>query len=96
MIAKITFKGPLVISMGRSEVSITIEQSDYAPLRAILTKLIETYPEIRKMWMTPKAIAQETLILSNGTDVSLMGELDANINDGDSILIIPLIHGGSQ
>ncbi|MHA1770918.1 MAG: MoaD/ThiS family protein [Candidatus Thorarchaeota archaeon] len=95
MIIKISFKGPLVISMGQSEVSMPLEQPDSASLKTILTKLIETFPEIRKMWLTPKAIAQETLILSNGTDISLMGELDANIHDGDSIMIIPLIHGGS-
>jgi molybdopterin converting factor small subunit len=34
------------------------------------------------------------LILCNGTDIGLSGGLDTRMNEGDIIVVLPLIHGG--
>ncbi len=93
MPVRIVFKGPLAQSLGTSEVNINAEKP--TTIREVLVELIERYSEAQKIWPTPEMVDQESLILYNGADIALMDGLDTRINDGDSVTILPLIHGGS-
>ena len=38
--------------------------------------------------------ANNLLIVINGVESSMLGGLDATVNDGDVISIVPVVHGG--
>lgn len=39
-------------------------------------------------------IGERTIVFINGRSVNFLGRLDAKINDGDNVLIFPVVAGG--
>jgi molybdopterin converting factor small subunit len=35
-----------------------------------------------------------SLVLVNGTEISVLSGLDTNLKDGDEVVFIPVVHGG--
>ena len=71
-----------------------VEVSKNTVLGEVLQNLIDDSIEIQRLWCTPEAIDRDALILLNETDIGLTGGLASNIDDGDVIVILPLVHGG--
>jgi molybdopterin converting factor small subunit len=88
----VRFRGPIAGRMGTSEVSMDVEKD--ASLRELLRKLIESRKEVRAVWTTPEQLDQNTLLLRNEIDTELTGGLDTQLSNGDTVVILPLVHGG--
>ena len=37
----------------------------------------------------------DMLIVVNGVELSILGGLDAQVNDGDVVSVVPVVHGGT-
>jgi molybdopterin converting factor small subunit len=88
----VRFRGPIAGRMGTTEASLDLEGN--VSLRELLRKLIDTKEEVRTVWPSPEQLNQNTLLLRNGVDAELTGGLETLLSDGDSVVILPLVHGG--
>lgn len=88
----VRFRGPIAGRMGMTET--TLDFDGKVSLRELLQKLIDTKEEVRGVWSSPEQLNQNTLLLRNGVDVELTGGLQTPLSNGDSVVILPLVHGG--
>lgn len=86
------FRGPLVKKF--KEGAIEVELDNDASLSDLLSLVIESQASVREVWSNPEVIDRDALILCNGADIGLSGGLDTGMNEGDVIVVLPLIHGG--
>lgn len=94
MRAKIKLVGLLKKACGKDE--IIIELSNGAKLRDAIFKLIEEEKGLKSLLLDPELNdpRPNTIILIGGKEISVLGGLDAQIRDGDEIILMPVIHGG--
>ena len=93
-IMKVTlrFRGPLAKEFQNGKVKM--ELGDGASLSDLFRKAIEQEDSIREVWDSPEVIDRDALVLCNEADVGLSGGLATVLNDGDVVVVLPLIHGG--
>ncbi|MFW9887303.1 MAG: MoaD/ThiS family protein [Candidatus Thorarchaeota archaeon] len=92
MRVEIRFRGPLASKRGMHVFNVEIEEG--ASLEMTLESLIRSEETVERVWVNTDRIDREALILRNETDVGLTGGLDTVLEDGDEIVILPLVHGG--
>ncbi|TFG07712.1 hypothetical protein EU538_08370 [Candidatus Thorarchaeota archaeon] len=92
MTVEIRFRGPIANRMASPvyEVDLSISED----LRNLLERLISTHPEIAELWKTPEEVDREALILCNEADIALFDGLDTQVQSGDHIIVLPIVHGG--
>ena len=71
-----------------------IELTEQATLEVMLHSILEKEKDVREVWSDPESMDRETLILCNDVDIGLTGGLKTKLNDGDTLVVLPLIHGG--
>ena len=71
-----------------------IELTEQATLEAMLRTIIEKEKDVWEAWSDPESMNREALILCNGADIGLTGGLKTKLTDGDTLVVLPLIHGG--
>ena len=86
------FRGPLAKKF--KEGTVETELNDNASLLDLLSIVIDREESVRGVWSNPGVIDRDALILCNGADIGLSGGLDTRLNEGDVIVVLPLIHGG--
>jgi molybdopterin synthase sulfur carrier subunit len=65
-------------------------------LAELLTSLDEQYPGLRGRLITDEGgLHRFVNVYVNDEDVRFLGALDAKINDGDSVTILPAVAGGA-
>ncbi|MHA1907264.1 MAG: MoaD/ThiS family protein [Candidatus Thorarchaeota archaeon] len=92
MIVKFRFRGPLATRMP-SEV-YEIELEDSGNLKMALELLITSHDEVKEHWQSSEQMDRETLLLRNEVDIGLLEGLGTILEDGDMLVILPLVHGG--
>lgn len=67
------------------------------PLREALKKITEELPALKGALFDPELgdPRPNSLILVNGREVSVLNGLDTILNDGDEVVLIPILHGGA-
>lgn len=75
---------------------ITLEIKGRIMLKDIVKELIKKSPKLKKVLIDPelKDPRPNALILVNGKEISILKGLETMLNEGDEILLIPVIHGG--
>ena len=93
-IMKVTlqFRGPLAKKFQEGTVEIELETG--ASLSNLLSKVIKVEESVKEVWDSPEVIDRDALVLCNEADIGLSGGLETTLNEGDVIVILPLIHGG--
>ncbi|MHA1935327.1 MAG: MoaD/ThiS family protein [Candidatus Thorarchaeota archaeon] len=71
-----------------------VEVGSEDALHGVLTKLIGENDVLEALWRNPEQMDRDALILRNDVDIGLLEGLNTQLNDGDSLLVLPLIHGG--
>jgi len=65
-------------------------------IAALLTDLDASFPGLRGRLITPEgALHRFVNVYINDEDVRFLGALDAKLNDGDSVTILPAVAGGA-
>ena len=93
-IMKVTvqFRGPLAKKFQEGAVEIELETG--ANLSDLLSKVIDREKSVRDVWDSPEVIDRDALVLCNEVDIGLSSGLVTKLNEGDVIVVLPLIHGG--
>lgn len=92
---RVEFRGPLARALGSPSKEVDL-QDDQVTLQDLLHDLLGLSDELRRLWATPEEVLQETLVLVNETDATLTGGLTTPLQEGDSVVILPLVHGGAS
>jgi molybdopterin converting factor small subunit len=69
-----------------------IEKGD--KLGMTLQKLVEREDVVKEIWTDSERMDREAMILRNEADIGLTGGLDTVLENGDTIVVLPLVHGG--
>lgn len=88
----IHFRGPLANKFQEGTIEAELETG--ACLSDLLLEVIEREESVREVWDRPEVIDRDALVLWNGADIGLSGGLDTKLNEADTIVVLPLIHGG--
>jgi molybdopterin converting factor small subunit len=86
------FRGPLAKKF--QEGVIEIELQNGCSLSDLLSKVIEKEESVREVWDSPEVIDRDALVLCNEADIGLSGGLDTILKEDDTVVVLPLIHGG--
>ena len=86
------FRGPLAKELQEDTIEVELETG--ASLSDLFSKMIEREESVREVWDTPEVIDRDALVLWNGVDIGLSGGLDTKLSEDDTIVVLPLIHGG--
>ena len=86
------FRGPLAKKF--QEGTIDIEVKNNSTLLDLFKMVIEREESVGEQWSSPETLDRDALILCNETDIGLTGGLATKLNEGDTVVILPLIHGG--
>jgi molybdopterin converting factor small subunit len=92
MRVEIRFRGPLASKTGIQVFHVDIDEDD--KLGTTLQKLIECEDAVKEIWTDSERMDREAMILRNEADIGLTGGLDTVLEDGDTIVVLPLVHGG--
>jgi len=71
-----------------------IELEDNGNLKNALEILISNHDMVSEHWKSPEQMDRESLLLRNDVDIGLLAGLDTLLEDGDLLVILPLVHGG--
>jgi len=88
---KIVFLGGLKRLAGES-IELTIEKP--VKLRDLINMLLEKLPGASEFLDPVKGVKPGFLMFINGVDYSLLGGIDATIDNDDVIHVVPVNHGG--
>jgi molybdopterin converting factor small subunit len=71
-----------------------VDMEEGAKLGTTLQSLIEREDAVKAIWTDSERMDREAMILRNEADVGLTGGLETILEDGDNIVVLPLVHGG--
>jgi len=71
--------------IGKDQVSIEVQR----------IKVNEILAMLRSMSNSDIFNSTNMLIAVNGVEISVLGSLEAQVNDGDVVSVVPVVHGGS-
>jgi MoaD family protein len=94
MAITVKFIGALRSISGKSKISIRAK--DPVSLSEVIKQVIEEQPKIKRALIDPELEdpRPNTLILVNGKEISVLKGLDTIVENGDEIILVPVVHGG--
>ena len=74
----------------------TFDCSNGISLLFLINLIIKEFPALKKnlVFQQNEEFRINSLILINGTEISVLNGLKTKINNGDKIVFVPFIHGG--
>lgn len=94
-IVKVRFLGHLRTILGVTETNIEIQNNEV--LANFLDKLANLLPQLGNVIKDIKEHSGEYLLLINDVDVNVYGDIkEILIKNGDTIIFIPIAHGGKS
>jgi molybdopterin converting factor small subunit len=88
----IRFRGPVARHIAGGAVEIEVQEG--LTITELLSRVIKQEPFLQTLWTNPTEIDRDSMILFNEVDIGVAGGLDAIVNEGDVLTILPLVHGG--
>lgn len=90
----VRFVGSLKNSSGRSRITLNITKN--STVEQAINKIVKQIPGVRKALVDgelndPRPLV---LILVNEREISVLNGLDTVLNQGDEMVIVPVVHGG--
>ena len=92
MKVSVRFRGPIAREIENGTLEMEIE--DGLTLIDLFVKIIEHNSYLQSIWKEPKEIDRDSMILCNEVDIGVTGGLKTTLKDGDTLTIVPLVHGG--
>ncbi|MFB0501850.1 MAG: MoaD/ThiS family protein [Candidatus Bathyarchaeia archaeon] len=92
---EVKFLGVFRQFSGRTRIPVKLEKP--ATVRKAIEKLTEAFSsEFRRMLVDPELEdpRPNALVLVNGKEISVLGGLETEVEDGDEIVLVPVSHGG--
>ncbi len=79
---------------GDSEANLRVEEP--LKLKEVIARLTEPSPELRRILVDAELRdpRPNAAILVNGKEISALNGLDTEVNAGDEVVLVPVVHGG--
>lgn len=92
MKVSIQFRGPIARQIQGGNLEIEIGKG--FTLKDLFSKMLEQNSYLKSIWREPTEIDRDSMILYNGVDSGVTGGLKTPLQDGDALILLPLVHGG--
>ncbi len=94
MALKVKFVGALRHISGKTQLSVNTQEA--ATVQQLVETLSRQIPELSHTLRSQELNdpRSNTLILVNGREISVLGGYEAQLEDGDEVVFIPVVHGG--
>jgi molybdopterin synthase sulfur carrier subunit len=86
------FIGALRQISGKTQLTVNFQEG--MSLKDLITKISQEMPQLEKTLSELNDSRSNALILINGREISVLNGLETELNDGDEIVFIPVVHGG--
>ena len=92
MNVSIQFRGPIARQIEKDILEVEID--DGFTLKDLLSRILEQSSYLQTVWREPSEVDRDSMILHNGVDSGVTGGLETSLKDGDTLVFLPLVHGG--
>ena len=91
---KVKFVGALRHLTGKTQLTISYEEG--MSLKRLLEKMSQEHPKLKRTFTDQPLndAKSNSLILINGREISVLNGYDTKLNNGDEIVLVPVVHGG--
>lgn len=80
--------------LGRDEVTLNFSRE--CTVRDVLESLRKSYRQLENELILTNNGVRNSLVLLNDTEISALDGLSTKIKDGDTLILLPTLHGGSE
>ena len=90
----VKFIGALRHVSGAGELALNCK--DNVSIRELMPEITEEVPALTRS-LIDQQLEEPTpnvLILVNGREISVLNGLETNLQDGDEVVLVPVVHGG--
>jgi molybdopterin synthase sulfur carrier subunit len=94
MVLTIKFIGALRRISDKTQLTINYEEG--MSLKQLMAKILQEVPPLERTLSIQQLDDSRfnALILVNGREISVLNGLETELNDGDEIVFVPVVHGG--
>ena len=94
MVLTVKFIGALRRISNKTQ--LTINYVEGISLNQLMAKILQEAPSLGRTLagQQPDDSRFNALILVNGREISVLNGLETELNDGDEIVFVPVVHGG--
>jgi molybdopterin synthase sulfur carrier subunit len=94
MTTNVKFVGSFRGVSGKSKISFKLKNS--LSVRSLVAKVVDRVPRLKSSLIDPVSGGPRSnmLVLVNGQEIGVLNGLETNINDGDEVVFVPVMHGG--
>ena len=88
------FIGALRQISGKTQITVNFQEG--MKLKFLIAKISQERPQLQKIFSDEQHndSRSNALVLVNGREISVLDGLETQLNDGDEIVFIPVVHGG--
>jgi molybdopterin synthase sulfur carrier subunit len=94
MAINVKFIGALRHVSGAGELALNCK--DNVSIRELMREITEEVPALTRS-LIDQQLEEPTLnvlVLVNGREISVLNGLETNLQDGDEVVLVPVVHGG--
>jgi MoaD family protein len=75
---------------------LTVQYQEGMSIKQLLEKMSQDLPELKRTFtdQTLNDAKSNSLVLVNGREISVLNGYETKLNDGDEIVLVPVVHGG--
>jgi len=90
----VKFIGPLRHASDTSELALNCEGT--VSVKTLINEITREVPALTQSLIDPQLEdpRPNVLILVNGREISVLNGLETSLQDGDEVVLVPVVHGG--
>jgi molybdopterin synthase sulfur carrier subunit len=94
MAINVKFIGALRHVSGAGELALNCK--DNVSIRELMREITEEVPALTRSLIDQQfeELTLNVLVLVNGREISVLNGLETNLQDGDEVVLVPVVHGG--
>lgn len=94
MAINVKFVGALRHLAGKDEITLNYEKR--ISIKELFHEIAKSLPALKQSLIDAQLDEPKVpgLILVNGREISVLNGLETNLNDGDAVVFVPVVHGG--
>ncbi len=75
---------------------LAVQYQEGMSIKQLLEKMSQDLPELKRTFtdQTLNDGKSNSLVLVNGREISVLNGYETKLNDGDEIVLVPVVHGG--
>ena len=94
MTVTVKFIGPLRHTSGKNQLVLNCKGT--VSVKALISQITKEVPALAQSLIDPQLEdpRPNVLILVNGKEISVLNGLETTLQNGDEIVLVPVVHGG--